>query len=256
MKKNRLNPVVTLLLIFAGIVASIRIVSALSTAPVSTPTLTETSELPVETSSITLTPTEIFSDGPTFTFTPTPYKIVFNGFINCRSGPGDIYPTITTVRGQEITILARDSVDQIWLLVQVDGFPLCWLSNNVLNLPEEYIVPLTTTDSLTPRPTFTLPPGTLLPGTKPTSGNPQSTSIPSTIHPTDIVHSTDMPVTPPTRTSIPPTRTSIPPTRTSIPPTNTPAGPRACNDGIDNDGDGNTDFPADPDCRNNGDDSE
>ena len=51
--------------------------------------------------------------------------------------------------------------------------------------------------------------------------------------------------------------TPLPPTNTPVPPpTNTPSGPRACNDGIDNDGDGHTDFPNDPGCRNNGDDDE
>ena len=93
----------------------------------------------------------------------------------------------------------------------------------------------------------------------------------------------DMPLLPvnlidtptPTATSsifIMPTRTSVrqpddtspndlptnesPPNTPAPPPANTPSGPRACNDGIDNDGDGNTDFPADLDCRNSGDNSE
>ena len=47
-----------------------------------------------------------------------------------------------------------------------------------------------------------------------------------------------------------------PPNTPVPPPANTQSGPRACNDGMDNDGDGNTDFPADPDCRNSGDNSE
>ncbi|HVF26363.1 MAG TPA: protein kinase [Anaerolineales bacterium] len=47
-----------------------------------------------------------------------------------------------------------------------------------------------------------------------------------------------------------------PPNTPVPPPADTPSGPRACNDGIDNDGDGHTDFPADTDCRNSGDNSE
>jgi len=101
----------------------------------------------------------------TFTATPTvtstPYKTIYNGYINCRSGPGDSLPIVTTVRGQVITILAKDSISPNWLLVQIEGGQTCWLNNAILNLPALNMALLLTTDSLTPRPTFTfLPPGT------------------------------------------------------------------------------------------------
>lgn len=59
---------------------------------------------------------------------------------------------------------------------------------------------------------------------------------------------------PPPDTPKPPPDTPKPPT--NPPPTDAPSGPRECNDGVDNDGDNNIDFPADSGCRNKGDNSE
>ncbi len=62
---------------------------------------------------------------------------------------------------------------------------------------------------------------------------------------------TDTPKPPPTATLKPPSTITPKP-----PPTDTPSGPRECNDGIDNDGDGKIDYPADDGCKSQGDGSE
>jgi hypothetical protein len=57
--------------------------------------------------------------------------------------------------------------------------------------------------------------------------------------------------------TIDPTSTNTPKPPTEPPPTNTPnPPPKECNDKIDNDGDGFTDYPADSQCTKNSDDSE
>jgi hypothetical protein len=92
------------------------------------------------------------------------------------------------------------------------------------------LLPVNLIDTPTPTPTFSI---FAIPTN--TSGRPGATS--------PNIPNTSPPNTAPPNTPVPP-------------PADTPAGPRACNDGIDNDGDGNTDFPADLDCRNSGDNSE
>ena len=97
------------------------------------------------------------------------------------------------------------------------------------------------------------PPGdrTPTPRVTPDPTDPLHTRTPFTPGPTDPATKTPVtpdPIDPPTRTPVTPEST-----QPTIP---TPDGPRECNDGSDNDGDGKTDFPADPGCRNRGDDSE
>lgn len=76
-------------------------------------------------------------------------------------------------------------------------------------------------------------------------GDPGNPDSPSPILPSN---------TPKVPTSTPKVSTNIPkPIPTA---TNLPSGPRECNDGIDNDGDGKTDYPTDDGCKNQGDDSE
>ncbi|MDQ3006035.1 MAG: protein kinase [Chloroflexota bacterium] len=95
------------------------------------------------------------------------------------------------------------------------------------------LLPVNLIATPTPTPTFSI----FAVPTKTSERRPDATS------PNITVPNTSPPNTSPPNTAVPP-------------PANTPSGPRACSDGIDNDGDGNTDFPADPDCRNNGDNSE
>ena len=93
------------------------------------------------------------------------------------------------------------------------------------------LLPVNRIDTPTPTPTFSIfvaPTNTSVRQPNATSPNVPNTSQPNTAPP----------------------NTPVPP------PADTPSGPRACNDGVDNDGDGYTDFPADPDCRGNGDNSE
>lgn len=122
----------------------------------------------------------------TLTFIPsaTPYKFIFNGNINCHSGPGSGFPTVMTVRGQVIAVLAKDSVSPNWIFVQIEAGQLCWLNNNVLNLPSSIVAILPATDFLTPRPTFTAstPAGTLTPtqsDTNPTNQPKPPSSTPN-----------------------------------------------------------------------------
>jgi len=87
---------------------------------------------------------------------------------------------------------------------------------------------------------------------------PTKTSQSNSQHPTST--RTPRPVTPSTETLFPtktlfPTFTSVPVPTDTIFPTITPSGPKQCNDGIDNDGDGYIDL-TDPQCRNRGDNDE
>lgn len=65
------------------------------------------------------------------------------------------------------------------------------------------------------------------------------------------------PPAPPTAPTPTPTKTVIPTITSTIIPTVQPtATPQPCRDGVDNDADGLVDYPADPGCRNSGDDTE
>ena len=85
-----------------------------------------------------------------------------------------------------------------------------------------------------------------------------ATTVPATATPTNTATSTSTAV-PPTATFtpvyVPPTATPTS-TNTIVAPTATATPKSQCSDGIDNDGDGKIDFPADPGCSGPGDNKE
>jgi hypothetical protein len=91
---------------------------------------------PVSTTPPTLTPI------PTFTFTPTPVVLsiqVTAELINCRSGPGTIFDTVTEVQqGRTLRATARND-SATWFYVNDPGNPggFCWVSADVTQVDGE-----------------------------------------------------------------------------------------------------------------------
>jgi hypothetical protein len=91
---------------------------------------------PVSTTPPTLTPI------PTFTFTPTPVVIsiqVTAELINCRSGPGTIFDTLTEIQqGRTLRATARND-SATWFYVNDPGNPggFCWVSADVTQVSGE-----------------------------------------------------------------------------------------------------------------------
>ena len=88
------------------------------------------------------TPQPTFTPIPTFTFTPTPVEIsvqVTVELINCRSGPGTIYETITEIRqGRILRAIGRND-SATWFYVRDPGNPggFCWVSGDVTQVTGE-----------------------------------------------------------------------------------------------------------------------
>jgi hypothetical protein len=91
---------------------------------------------PVSTTLPTLTPL------PTFTLTPTPVILsvqVTAELINCRSGPGTIFDTVTEIQqGRSLRATARND-SETWYYVSDPGNPggFCWVSADVTQISEE-----------------------------------------------------------------------------------------------------------------------
>ena len=103
----------------------------------------------------------------------------------------------------------------------------------------------------TPTSTRTRTGNPMTPSSTKRPGEPDPSTNPDTSAP---VINTSAPVI---NTSAPVINTTAPVINTTVPPppTSTPSGPRECNDGIDNDGDGQIDG-SDPECSSNGDNDE
>lgn len=79
---------------------------------------------------------------PTFTFTPTPVVLsiqVTAELINCRSGPGAIFDTVTEIQqGRTLRAIARNDL-ATWFYVKDPGNPggFCWVSAEVTQINGE-----------------------------------------------------------------------------------------------------------------------
>ena len=230
----------------------------------------------------------VFAPSSTPSFTPLP-PTEFYAVTILDAGCYDwSYQLLTNIDSSELMNVRGRNKEGTWFMVRWPKFTRdCWVESSYVKpsnfSPEDLFVisapfpPLftltstltltsTSTPSLTPtrtRSVSTAATRTPTPTKGDAIGMTNTPTNPSVTPPTP----TNTPATPPTPTKTPatpptPTNTPVtPPTPTNTPvtpptPTNTPSGPRQCNDGIDNDGDGKTDFPADDGCRNNGDDSE
>lgn len=94
---------------------------------------------PVSTTPPTLTPV------PTITFTPTPVVItvqVTAELINCRSGPGTIYDTMTEIAQGRILRATGRNDSATWFYVSDPGNPgaFCWVSADVTQVEEEAVL--------------------------------------------------------------------------------------------------------------------
>jgi hypothetical protein len=232
---------------------------------------------------------------PQDTLTPTSTNTIFTAHFNydtpCLAGPGEDHEMVTTVaQGKDMMLIAKDKEPPAWLLIRPAGVKDCWVDGKFVtsyDIPAVAIFPTPVPLTATAVPTRTLPPTktvtpsatdtpkapvtagltrTHRPGDTPLPAVPTKTSNPSS----DPTPGSGIPSQTPGNPSNPPTNTSRPPTNTPRPPTNTPHPPptrtpvpsptvdyphKECNDGMDNDGDGYRDS-ADPQCQNNGDDSE
>lgn len=153
MKRKHLPNIALTILVIVAVFFVIDKARKIDKAITEIPEITEASTEPQTVPTVTDTPTAT----PTLTPVPiaTPYKFIYNGNVNCRSGPGDSFSIILTVQGQVIAALAKDSVSPNWIFVQIETGQLCWLNNNVVNVPSSIVNTLPTTDFLTPRITFT-----------------------------------------------------------------------------------------------------
>ena len=91
---------------------------------------------PVSTTPPTFTPI------PTITFTPTPVEItvqVIAELINCRSGPGTIFDTITELSQGRILRATGRNDSATWFYVRDPGNPggFCWVSSDVTQVTGE-----------------------------------------------------------------------------------------------------------------------
>ena len=232
---------------------------------------------------------------PQDTLTPTSTNTVFTAHIKfdtaCRSGPGEDHEMVEKVeQGKDMMLIAKDKEPPEWLLIRGVGFQDCWVDGKFVNSPDlsaAAIFPTPQPPTPTAVPTRTLPPtktmtpsATNTPKVNATPGptrtrkpgdteaplhavtntsNPSINTAPGsggTSQPTKTTSNSSTNTSrPPTNTSRPPTNTPKPPTRTPVPSPTTDPPHRACNDGVDNDGDGFIDL-ADSGCSNKGDDSE
>ncbi len=211
------------------------------------------------------TPTPVPTETPSLTPTPTPtlpntnFIAVSKEESNCFSGTSLEYQVLTTIpQFQAVMIIGKNSNGD-WFLTRWNKFSIdCWVETS--QLAPDFDINVLSILSTPSAPTFTPTPTKVVVIINPTRepSNNSKTPVPPPTN-TPVPPPTNTPVPPPTNTPIPPTNTPVPPpTNTPVPPptkTNTPSGPRACNDGIDNDNDGYIDG-ADPQCRNNGDDDE
>jgi len=91
---------------------------------------------PQTTPTLAFTPQPSFTPLPLITLTPTPVVIsleVTAELINCRSGPGTVYDTITEIRQGRILRATGRNDSSTWLYVSDPGNPgnFCWVSSEV-----------------------------------------------------------------------------------------------------------------------------
>lgn len=91
---------------------------------------------PQPTSTVVPTPQPTFTPIPLPTFTATPVEVsvqVTAELINCRSGPGTVYETITEIKqGRVLRVTGRNN-SSTWWHVSDPGNPgnFCWVSSDV-----------------------------------------------------------------------------------------------------------------------------
>ena len=216
--------------------------STTTSTPPANPAATATAmALQLQLEEVRATRTSVATVGTVVTMTPPPkpQAVVAVSKANLRSGPGEVYPVITTYpAGTQMNVLGR-SRDGTWLYVTTPDGRMGWIEVrtvdvkfNIGDLSEVAAPPTPTptptrTMTPTPRPTPVPPTPTPKPPT-PTPVRPTMTPTPRPPTPTPAPPipptSTPAPPEPPTATPAPPE----PPTSTpapAVPPTPTPAPP-------------------------------
>jgi hypothetical protein len=98
--------------------------ATLTIAPSPTPTLTSSST-PAPTETSTPAPT----DTATATSTPAPPTLSVSAATNCRTGPGNNYGIVYTMRPGIIAVVVGQDIPDSYWIVAVPGYPgtVCWL---------------------------------------------------------------------------------------------------------------------------------